>query len=151
MINIAITQHTVAYPTKVLAREGGKHIYNIRLDLSDVDNGNFVAKGDFIELDLYKQAAATKFEGKVVAQAVNGNYYVEVVDPGDALFVYNPAIIEEEYSTKFTAESNFYNGKGEVVRGYELAVGDIVEISADGFDAVPTVGADVTLSGLKLA
>lgn len=151
MINIAITQHAVAFPTKTLAAVGGKHIYNIRLDLSDADNGNFVAKGDFVELDLYKQAAATTFEGKVVAQAVNGNYYVEVTDPGDALFVYNPAIIEEEYSSKFTAESNFYNGKGEVVRGYELAVGDIVEISDAGFDATPTVGATVTLSGMKLA
>ena len=82
MIQVSIAKHAVAFPSKVLARDGGKHIYNIQLAEAAsayVDNGWFVGKGDFIELDLYSAKAPTSFEGKVVGIAPNGNYYVEVV------------------------------------------------------------------------
>ena len=72
MIQVNIAKHCVAFPSKVLARDGGKHIFNIQLaEAADkfVDNGWFVGKGDFIELDLYKAAAPTSFEGKVVGIA----------------------------------------------------------------------------------
>ena len=104
MIQVNIATHAVAFPSKVLASNGGKHIYNIQLaEAADktVDNGMFVGKGDFVELDLYKAAAPTKFSGKVVGKASNGNFYVEVVDPGDALFVYQVPMIEETYSNTF--------------------------------------------------
>lgn len=153
-ISYTIAQHAVAMPSKVLAAEGGKHIYNIHLT-EDVDNGNFVARGAWEGLDLYTQAAATEFEGIVREQAANGNWYVEVTNPGDALFVHNPVVIEEEYSKKFLTESNWYNAKGDVVRGYELAIGDVVEISDLGFTEKPALAAGqdyvVVLSGKKLA
>ena len=45
-------------------------------------------------------------------------------------------------------ERNFYNAKGDVVRAYELAKGDVIEVSAEGFDKTPvvkkTVSADAT-------
>lgn len=148
MIQVNIAKHAVAFPSKVLASNGGKHIYNIQLaEASDkyVDNGWFVGKGDFVELDLYKAVAPTTFDGKVVGIASNGNYYVEVVDPGDALFVYQVPMIEDTYNNTFKKESNYTNAPTQVVRSYELAVGDIVEISADGFDGAVSVDDEVEL------
>lgn len=151
MVQITIAKHAVAFPSKTLASLGGKHIYNIQLAEAAsayVDNGWFVGKGDFIELDLYKAKAPTTFEGKVVGVAANGNYYVEVVDPGDALFVYQVPMIEETYNNNFKKESNYTNAPTQVVRSYELAVGDIVEISADGFDGVVAVNDKVELKAI---
>ena len=148
MIQVNIAKHAVGFPSKTLASSGGKHLFNIQLaEAADkfVDNGWFVGKGDFIELDLYKAKAPTTFEGKVVAVAANGNYYVEVVDPGDALFVYQVPMIEETYNNTFKKESNYTNAPTQVVRSYELAVGDIVEISADGFDGAVDVKDEVEL------
>ena len=42
-------------------------------------------------------------------------------------------MIEETYSNEFKKESNYTNAPTQVVRAYELAVGDVVEISVDGF------------------
>lgn len=136
MIQVSIAKHAVGFPSKTLASLGGKHLFNIQLaEASDkyVDNSWFVAKGDFIELDLYAAKAPTTFEGTVVGVAANGNYYVEVVDPGDALFVYQVPMIEETYSNEFKKESNYTNAPTQVVRTYELAKGDIIEVSAEGF------------------
>ena len=151
MIQMTIAKHAVAFPSKVLARDGGKHIYNIQLaEAADkfVDNGWFVSKDKFIELDLYKAKAPTSFEGKVVGIAPNGNYYVEVVTPGDALFVYQVPMIEETYNNTFKKESNYTNAPKQVVRTYELAVGDILEISAEGFDGAVAVNNDVELKAI---
>ena len=151
MIQVNITKHCVAFPSKVLARDGGKHIFNIQLaGAADkfVDNGWFVGKGDFVELDLYKAKAPTSFEGKVVGKAANGNFYVEVLTPGDALFVYQVPMIEETYNNNFKKESNYTNAPKQVVRSYELAVGDIVEISVDGFDGAVAVNDNVELKAI---
>ena len=151
MVQISIAKHAVAFPSKVLARDGGKHIYNIQLaEAADkfVDNGWFVGKGDFVELDLYKAVAPTSFGGKVVGIAPNENYYVEVVTPGDALFVYQVPMIEETYNNNFKKESNYTNAPKQVVRSYELAVGDIVEISVDGFDGAVAVNDNVELKAI---
>ena len=151
MIQVNIAKHCVAFPSKVLARDGGKHIFNIQLaEAADkfVDNGWFVGKGDFVELDLYKAVAPTSFEGKVVGIAPNGNYYVEVKSAENALFVYQVPMIEETYNNTFKKESNYTNAPTQVVRSYELAVGDIVEISADGFDGAVEVKDEVELKAI---
>lgn len=151
MIQVNIAKHAVAFPSKVLASKGGKHIYNIQLaEASDkfVDNGWFVGKGDFVELDLYKAAAPTSFEGTVVGVAANGNFYVEVKSAENALFVYQVPMIEETYNNTFKKESNYTNAPTQVVRSYELAVGDIVEISADGFDGAVEVKDEVELKAI---
>ena len=148
-IRYAIESHAWGAPAKVKSAIAG-HIYNIQIS-EDYDNTNFLAKNDYLSFDLYSDKAATGFSGIVREQAANGNYYVEVVDPGDALFVYTVPIIEEEWTNNFKKESNFFNAEGDVVRAYELAVGDILEISEAGFTAAPTVGATVTLDGKKLA
>lgn len=148
-IKYTIDTHAVAFPSKLLAQNGGKHIYNIEL-ATDTDNGNLVARGDFIDLDLYEEAAATTFEGIIQKKAANGNWYVEVTNPGDALFVYMQAFIAEEWTNKFKKESNFYNAAGETVRGYELAVGDVFEVSAEGFTGTPEAGKTVSVANKKL-
>lgn len=150
MIKYNIEEHAVAFPSKLVAQNGGEHIYNILLE-TDTDNGNLVAKGDFIDVDLYNEKEVTSFEGKVVKQASNGNWYVEVVNPGDALFVYMQALISEDWTNKFKAEKNFYNAAGETVRGYALHVGDIFEVSEIGFTEKPTVGSSVSCADKKLS
>lgn len=149
MIKYAIEKHAVAFPSKLLAQNGGKHIYNIEL-ATDTDNGNLVKKGDFIDLDLYEEDTAATFAGVIQKQAANGNWYVEVTDPGDALFVYMQAFIAEEWTNKFKKEENFYNAAGEIVRGYELAVGDVFEVSAAGFTGTPEAGKTVSVAAKKL-
>ena len=143
------SNHAVAFPSKLVAQNGGEHIYNIEL-ATDTDNGNLVAKGDFIDLDLYEEAAVTEFAGVIQKQAANGNWYVEVVNPGDALFVYMQAFIAEDFLNKFKKESNFYNLAGETVRGYALHVGDVFEVSADGFTGTPEAGKAVSVVSKKL-
>ena len=49
-----------------------------------------------------------------------------------------------------TNESNFYNAKGDVVRGYDLHKGDVFEVSAEGFDGEPAEKATVTCENKKL-
>lgn len=149
MIKYSIEKHAVAFPSKLVAQNGGEHIYNITLT-SDTDNGNLVARGDFEDLDRYTEAAVTTFEGKIQKQAANGNWYVEVVDPGDALFVYMQAFIAEDWTNTWKKESNFYNAKGDVVRGYALHKGDVFEVSVEGFDGQPAEKATVTCENKKL-
>lgn len=141
-IRYEIKKHAVAFPSKLLAQNGGKHIYNVVLS-TDTDNGNLIARGEWDSLDLYKEAAVTTFEGVVREQAANGNWYVEVTDPGDALFVYQQPVIAEEWTNTFKKTSNFFNAAGDRVRSYELAVGDVFEVSAEGFSKAPTEGAKI--------
>ena len=149
MINYKIDEHTVAFASKVLARNGGEHVYNIELE-TDTDNGSLVAKGDFIALDLYAEAAVTSFAGKILDKSSRGGWYVEVVTPGDALLVYSEPLISEEWTNRFKALKNFYNGAGERARCYALHEGDVFEISEIGFTGTPVKGASVSCADKKL-
>ena len=152
-VKYALTQFPVAFPSKVIAREGGAHMYSLQ-HTDDLWNGAVVAKGDYVSLDLYKAADATEIKAKVVGQAANGNYYVEITEDmpaSKALIVYNPAVIEEEYNKTFQKESNFYIPKEMEARAYSVREGDIWELSEDAFDQKPTVGTSTisTVSGKK--
>lgn len=130
---INFKKHAVAGSSKLKATTAG-HIYNILAD-KDYDNGTLILKGDYKEPEVYAAgAAATDFEGKVLGVAANGNYYVEVVTTGNALLILTDPLIYEDYTSQMTAESNFYNKQGDIMRAYELYVGDIFELSAEGFD-----------------
>lgn len=148
-IKYAIEKHGTAFPSKVLAHEGGAHIFNIELS-ADCDNGNVVKKGEWISLDLYAEDTASTMKGVIRQQATNGNWYIEITEnPDHELFVYQVPIIAEEWTNSFKKESNFYNLAGDVVRAYDLAVGDIVEVSAEGFTGTPVAGAEVTVANKK--
>ena len=149
MIDIKISKHHVCFPSKLLAGNGGAHIYNIVLD-ADTDNGTVVARGAYQSFDQYKEATApTAYEGKILEQAADGNWYVEVVVPADAILIYEVPVIAETYDERFTDIANFYNKKGDVVRGYALTKGDVYELSADAFTGTPAAGKKVTITGQK--
>ena len=135
---MTITKHAYAFQSKLLAGNGGEHIYNILLT-ADRDNGVIRGKGDWVEFDLYEEAAAPKdFAGVIVDQAADGNYYVEVTEPADAILILEVPEIDIDYDARFTDPKNFYNKEGDTVRGYALHKGDIFELSAEGFTTTPS-------------
>ena len=145
-IKFTIDKHHVCFPSKILAGQGG-HIYNIRLT-EDTDNGTIISRGNWIAFDEYEQATApSKYEGIIREQAADGNWYVEVVEPADAILIDEVEIIPENYDSRFTDLANFYNEKGKTVRGYSLVKGDIYELSEDAFTGKPVAGKKVTVLG----
>lgn len=138
------TKHAVAGSSKLKATTSG-HIFNIQIE-EDLDNGSIVAKGDYVAPEYYKAKDSTGFAGVIIDKAANGNWYVEVTEPGDALLVLQVPMIYEEYTTRMQYESNFYNENGDIVRAYELYKDDIFELSAEGFSGTPTKGATVTVT-----
>lgn len=143
---INFVKHAVCGTTKLSATKYGRHIFNIKIE-EDLDNGSIVAMGDLVAgtTDTYKAKEATGFLGVVEGKAANGNFYVRVIAAGDALLLHNPELIYENYTTIMQRASNFFNAKGDIVRGYQLEVGDIFELSVEGFTAEPTVGNTVTV------
>lgn len=150
MVKFSIEKHHVAFPTKLLAGNGGAHIYNIVLT-ADTDNGTVIGKGEYVSFDQYKQdTAPSTYEGIITEQAADGNWYVEVVVPADALLVDEVEDIPyTNYDSRFTALANFYNEKGKTVRAYSLVKGDVYELSADAFTGTPAAGKKVTITGQK--
>lgn len=140
---IQYTKHAVCGSSKLKATTAG-HIYNIKIE-QDLDNGSVVAKGDYVAPEYYKAKDSTGFAGVILDKAANGNWYIEVTDPGDALLLLQVPMIYEEYTTRMQHESNFYNASGDIVRAYELYEGDIFELSAEGFNGTPEKGKSVTV------
>lgn len=143
--------HAVAGSTRLKATTAG-HIYNIEA-AADIDNGCIVGKGAFLRPEVYAEAAASSaFAGKIIGQAANGNWYVEVTacEEGDCLVLTVP-MIYEAYVTENQDEANFYNEKGDILRCYELYVGDVFELSEVGFSGTPEAGKTVSVTAKKLA
>lgn len=141
---INFVKHAVAGSSKLKATDTG-HLFNIQIE-KDMDNGTIVSKGDYVKPEVYKaNLTVTGFEAVIVDVAANGNFYVEVVTPGDALLVLSVPLIYEEYTTAMQHESNFYNANGDIVRAYELSTNDIFELSAEGFIGTPAAGKTVTV------
>ena len=138
-------KYAVAGSSKLKGTDVG-HIWNIKVTSDILENGAIIGRGEYVKPETYLQAAApTGFKGKVIDTAANGNFYVEVTAAEGALLVLQVPMIYENYTTRMGYESNFYNVKDDIVRSYELYVGDIFELSKEGFTAEPTVGADVTV------
>ena len=124
--NMTIDKHAYAFQSKLLAGNGGEHIYNILLS-ADRDNGVIRGRGNWVDFDRYAEAAAPAgFAAKIVGQAADAVLILEVPE------------IPIDYDTRFTDPKNFYNKSGSTVRGYGLHKGDIFEISAEGFTTTPT-------------
>lgn len=151
-IKFQIEKHAYAFPSKVLAGNGGEHVLNMLLS-KDTDNGTIVGVGDYVttngSFDNYAVATApTAFEAKIVDVASDGNYYVQVVTPADAVLICEVVDIAETYDSRFTNQKNFYNEKGKTVRGYVLHKYDIFELSAEGFDGDVEKGKTVKVDTL---
>ena len=145
-----IEKHAYCFPTKVLAGVGGAHILNIELT-ADADNGSIVTAGEYKTFDNYVEAAAPAgYEAKIVDVAADGNFYVQVVEPADAVLICE--VVDNpygSYDSRFKASKNFFNEKGASVRGYVLSKFDIYELSAEAFTGTPAVGKSVTITGRK--
>lgn len=81
----SLTKHGVAESTKLRATLSG-HILNVKAD-KDLDNGTLVAIDEYVEPDYYEAKDSTGFAGKIIEIAANGNFIVEVDEPGDAFLV----------------------------------------------------------------
>ena len=149
-IDIRKGSHMSTFPSKILSMMGnGGHVYNLVMG-ADSDNGSLAGRGSYVSFDQYDQAAAPNgFAGVVLEQAASGRWYVEVTAvPASAelLYVYNAPV--SEYAEKdFQDESLFYNKAGEVAQGATLHIGDVFEISENGFNQTPTAGDTVTYVG----
>ena len=89
-IRYSVEKHHVAFPTKVLSDKVGR-VLNMVIK-KDTDNGTVCGKGAYVSFDQYEVAdAPAGFEGEILEQAANGNWYVEVkkVDVNaPAIFIY---------------------------------------------------------------
>lgn len=148
MIDIAfVFTHNEAFPSRLLAANGGGHIFDIELT-ADHDNGELVGRGDYIKLGTYKEAAAPTFAGKIVEQAANGNWYVEVTEATEALWILMPEITPYDIPQTENPKA-WVNKTGDVVKGYSLVKGDIFEMSVEGFQGTPVVGKAVSFADGK--
>lgn len=148
MIDIAfVFTHNEAFPSRLLAANGGGHIFSIELT-ADHDNGELVGRGDYIKLGTYKEAAAPTFAGKIVEQATDGNWYVEVTEATEALWILMPEITPYDIPQTENPKA-WVNKTGDVVKGYSLVKGDIFEMSNEGFQGEPAVGKAVSFANGK--
>lgn len=144
--------HAYCFPTKIAGGNGAEHILNIVLT-ADADNGSIVTTSadSYVSFDQYREEAApADYEAKIVDVAADGNFYVEVVNPADAILICE--VIDNQYGnydSRFKDSKIFYNASGAVVRGYCLHKRDIYELSAEGFEGTPEVGKTVTITGRK--
>lgn len=140
--------HAVAGSSKIKATVCG-HIYNIKA-AADIDNGCIVGKGDWQGMEVYAEAAAGAFSGKIIEKAANGNWYVEVISATNAYLVLTVPMTYIETPQQFAHEKYFYNAKDDIMRCYELVPGDIFELSAEGFDGTPVKGKNVSVASKKV-
>ena len=102
----------------------------------------------FQEFGTYKEAAAPTFTGKIVEQAANGNWYVEVTEATEALWILMPEITPYDIPQTENPKA-WVNKTGDVVKGYSLVKGDIFEMSNEGFQGQPAVGKAVSFADGK--
>lgn len=150
-IDITKGTHISSFPSKIASMMGQYgHVYNIVLQ-ANADNGTLCGRGDYVSFDQYESdTVPTGFAGVIREQAASGNWYVEVTDlgTGETLYVYNSPI--SPYGEKeLQDETLFYNKLGDVVQGATLIVGDVFEISAEGFTGTPAAGAVVSYASGK--
>ena len=112
-----VPEHVVAESSRLTATGVG-HIYDLEM-IEDTDNGSIVAVGEHVEGQLFK---AKEY-------AAGDKPYLVLTAP----LAYNGRRGQSD-------EKYFYNAKGDVARAYELYVGDIYTISANGFIGTPAVG-----------
>ena len=145
-VDITVTNtHAYCFPSKLVAGNGGQHIYNLYLT-ADRDNGVIRSLGAWKEFEVYTEGnAPASFAGVIREQAADGNWYVEVTAPADAVLVCE---VEDtpgtNYDKRFTDPKAFYNASGSTVRAYGLIAHDIFEISEEGFSGIPSKGKTVT-------
>ena len=113
----SVNKHIVAESTNLRATYEGKHIFNVKA-AADIDNGKVV------NLD---------------AMQYDTNEYYTMVEPTSTSrvgLILSVPIGPDETPKAATYESNFYNGKDEIMRVYDLMAGDRFTISENGIAPV---------------
>lgn len=124
----AVDKHVVAESTNLTATNYGRHIFNVKAS-EDIDNGKLVN----IDAMKYKE-----------------NEYYTMVEPTTTSrvgLILSVPVGPDERPLAATYEYNFYNGKDEIMRVYELAAGDRFTISANGLTGTIAVGKLVEADG----
>ena len=151
MIDIQYGSHMAFFPAKIASAMGTYgHVYNVVLS-GNTDNGTLSGRGAYSHFDNYAQTAAPAgFAGKIIDQAANGNWYVEVTElgEGETLVLYN-APVSEYGERDLQQESLFYNKAGDVVQGMPLKIGDWLELSTEAFVGTPVLNKGVTYAAGK--
>lgn len=147
------TKHGVAESTNLKATIVG-NIWSVQA-AADIDNGAIVARGDYVAPEYYAEAAASgSFAGKIIEKANNGMWRVLVTAAADTDgLVLSVPLIYENWTTRMQEESNFFNKKDDLLRVYQLCVGDVFSVSAECFTTTPTdasIGKAVSVSSKKL-
>lgn len=126
---LAEDKHMVARSSKLLATDGGAHIYDVINKLNDMEQGmNIVVKNHTVEKDGY-QLRECEFAKK-----------------GDKIaFVCDVPLIYEDYRKADQFEYKFINKKGKRTRAYELKVDDVFGVSDYGFTTLVDGGKGVQL------
>lgn len=129
----AINKHIVAESTNLQATYDAKHIFNVQAS-ANIDNGRVVNLDDMVWVE---------------------NEYFTMVEPTSASrvgLVLGVPIGPDERPKAATYESNFYNGKDEIMRVYDLLEGDKFTVSDNGIDGgnAVAVGAYVIANGYNL-
>ena len=129
----AIDKHIVAESTNLQATYDAKHIFNIKAG-ADIDNGRVVNLDDMAWVD---------------------NEYFTMVEPTASSrvgLILSVPMGADERPKAATYEYNFYNGKDEIMRVYDLLIGDKFTVSANGIDGGDAVkkGAYIVADGYNL-
>ena len=140
-IKYSIEKHAVAFPSKLLAQNGGKHIYNIEL-ATDTDNGNLVVKKDgsfdYDDVKINSGLNLFTFEGAVYRAESDGsakvvldnpfatdipsvdvetdNYYYDIT--GSAVVVYDKSlnlVLYKDIPYSFSIDANVLRDRKSVV------------------------------------
>lgn len=126
----AVNKHIVAESTNIQATYDARHIFNIKAG-ADIDNGRVVNLDDM---------------------AWEANEYFTMVEPTATSrvgLILSVPIGPDERPKAATYEYNFYNGKDEIMRVYDLMPGDKFTISENGITKITSgSGASATTTAL---
>ena len=118
-----VTAHVVAESTNLQATYNAKHIFNIKAS-ANIDNGKVVNLDDMQWVD---------------------NEYFTMVQPTSTSrvgLILSVPIGPDERPKAATYEHNFYNGKDEIMRVYDLMPGDKFTISENGITKITSGSGD---------
>lgn len=130
-----VDAHVVCESTNLQGTYDARHMYNV-LASADIDNGKLVDldKAAYLGEDYYSMVQPT-------AQTTRVGLILSVpVGPDERPFA-------------ATSEKNFYNGKDEIMRVYDMMAGDKFTVSANGITALgekPVVGNFIVADGYDL-
>jgi len=113
----AVTKHVVAESTNLQATYDARHIFNVKAG-ADIDNGKVVNLDDMAWVE---------------------NEYFTMVTPTSTSrvgLILSVPMGADERPKAATYEHNFYNGKDEIMRVYDLMVGDRFTISENGITKI---------------